>query len=299
MTTTGPTAAGAAYRGSTAVLTTKHGKHDSVAPPLSELLGWTVEVADLDTDVLGTFTGEVPRTRPPLDTAVAKARLGMDATGRPLGLATEGSFTAHPGAPWITVHTEIVVLVDDTRPDADGHPLVVVERRATLDSNAIRHTVTTEDQLTQVLQVIGFPAAGVIIRADGTRDDGGTGDEVVVKGLCDHQELQATLDHLRRRPDTQLIIEADLRAHLNPLRRQVIARAAHGLALRLASPCPACFLPGFGHLHSEPGLPCADCGTPTTETAATVLGCARCPQREHRPVSGTAAAPAYCPLCNP
>lgn len=151
MTTAGTTAAGAAYRGATAVLATKHGKQTAVAPPLADILGLTVTVADVDTDVLGTFTGEIPRTRPPLDTAVAKARMGMDATGCTLGLATEGSFAAHPDAPWLTVHTEIVVLVDDTRPDTDGHPLVVVERRTTLNSNAVRHTVTTDDQLTQAL----------------------------------------------------------------------------------------------------------------------------------------------------
>lgn len=304
MTTTSITAAGAAYRGATAVLATKHGKHELVAPPLSELLGLGVDVADVDTDVLGTFTGEIPRTRPPVDTAVAKARLGMDATGCPLGLATEGSFTAHPDAPWLTVHTEIVVLVDDTRPDTAGHPLVVVERRATLDSDATRHTVTTDDQLTQALLAIGFPDAGVIIRSGAITDEVGTGevgtaDEVIVKGVCDDKRLRLALDRVRRSPGTELIVEADLRAHHNPLRRQVIADAAHGLARRLATPCPDCRLPGFGHLHSEPGLPCADCRTPTTETAATVLGCARCPHREHRPVQQAAASPAHCPLCNP
>lgn len=287
------TAAGAAYRSATAVLSTKHGKHAEVAPPLVDALGMTVIVVDVDTDTLGTFTGEIPRTRPPLDTAVAKARMGMDATGCPLGLATEGSFGPHPDAPWLTVHTELAVLVDDTRPDPNGHPLIVVERSTTLDTNAARHTVTTDDQLTAALHAIGFPDAGVIVRSG--RNDA----EVIVKGVCDRRRLDASLDLIRREPAAELVIEADLRAHLNPARRHVIRATARGLALRLATVCPACRLPGFGRLGTEPGLRCADCRTPTTETAGTVLGCARCPHREHRPVDRAAAAPAHCPQCNP
>lgn len=286
------------YRGRTAVLTTKHGKHSSVAPPLEEVLGLTVTVAEADTDVLGTFTGEIPRTRPPQDTAVTKARLGMDATGCPLGVATEGSFVAHPDAPWITVHTELVVLVDDTRPDPDGQPLIVVERATTLDTNAQRHTVTT-DQLDQTgldhaLNAIGFPDAGVIIRCSGS-----TTDELIVKGICDRHRLDVALDRLRQESSAEITIEADLRAHHNPRRREVITRAARGLATRLATSCPACATPGYGHLHTQPGLPCGECRTPTSQTAASVHGCARCPHREHRPVERTSASPAHCPVCNP
>lgn len=96
------------------MLATRHGKLECIGPPLEEL-GLVVAVIDVDTDVLGTFTGEFPRTSSPLETAIAKARLGMAATGVPLGLASEGSFGPHPAVPWITVDREIVVLVDDRR----------------------------------------------------------------------------------------------------------------------------------------------------------------------------------------
>lgn len=80
-----------------------------------EELGLVVAVIDVDTHVLGTFTGEVPRTSSPLENAIAKARLAMAATGVRLGLASEGSFWAASGRALITVDREIVVLVDDRR----------------------------------------------------------------------------------------------------------------------------------------------------------------------------------------
>lgn len=252
------------------MLATKHGKQTS---------GRTATGGGLGTDGhgrggrhrrAGYLHRRIARTRPPLETAGAKARLGMDATGCRIGLATEGSFVAHPDAWGLTVHTEQLVLVDDTHPDPDGRPLVVVERATTLDTNAQRHTVTTDDQLDQALHAIGFPHAGVILRGTGT---GGT-DQLIVKGVCDRHQLAAALDRLGHGPGTEIVVEADLRAHHNPRRREVIVQAAWGLAQRLTTTCPACGLPGFGHLHTEPGLPCTDCGTPTTETAAAVHGCA-------------------------
>ena len=50
-----------------------------------------VQGVDADTDVLGTFTGDVPRPGSPFETAVAKARIGMGLTGCSLGLASEGT----------------------------------------------------------------------------------------------------------------------------------------------------------------------------------------------------------------
>jgi len=52
--------------------------------------------AGLDTDGLGTFTGEVERPAPPRETALLKARLAIETTGLPRALASEGSFGPHP-----------------------------------------------------------------------------------------------------------------------------------------------------------------------------------------------------------
>jgi len=75
------------------VVGTKHGKHRQIAPAFSAVLGATVTAAaGVDTDRFGTFTGEVPRTLSPRDTAVAKARLAVAVSDIPYGLASEGSY---------------------------------------------------------------------------------------------------------------------------------------------------------------------------------------------------------------
>lgn len=97
-----------------AVLATKHDKLPLVAPPLAAVGVKVTGVAD-NTDQLGTFTEEVRRPGTPLETAVAKARLGMAATGSALGLASEGSIGPHPASPFLTADIEVVVLVDADR----------------------------------------------------------------------------------------------------------------------------------------------------------------------------------------
>lgn len=73
-----------------AVLATRHGKLELIAPALARV-GYALRAVDVDTDALGTFSGEVPRPGPPRDVAVAKARLAMDASGVKVGVASEGT----------------------------------------------------------------------------------------------------------------------------------------------------------------------------------------------------------------
>ena len=66
------------------------GSSDRRWPPLPACR--VVVAAEVDTDRLGTFTGEVERPGPPRETALMKARLGQGATGLPCALASEGAF---------------------------------------------------------------------------------------------------------------------------------------------------------------------------------------------------------------
>jgi hypothetical protein len=68
------------YCGQAAVLTTKHGKDRAIARPFRASLGLVITVKDeIDTDQLGTFTGEIERVGTPREVAIRKARLGMEA----------------------------------------------------------------------------------------------------------------------------------------------------------------------------------------------------------------------------
>ena len=72
-------------------MATKHDKGKLVAQPFKDILDMTVQEVLVDTDVLGTFAGEIERVGTPQETTVKKAQLGIEATGNPYALASEGS----------------------------------------------------------------------------------------------------------------------------------------------------------------------------------------------------------------
>lgn len=102
------------YLGKRAALATMHGKEAVTGPAFRGALGLIVEPPmGIDTDALGTFTGEVPRIGTMRDAAIATARLGMAASGLPIGIASEGSYGPHPRIPSVPSGVELMVLVDD------------------------------------------------------------------------------------------------------------------------------------------------------------------------------------------
>ena len=103
------------YRNQPAILTTKHDKLSLIAPSMQSEVDLEVTDINLDTDQLGTFSGEISRSGSPIETAIAKAKLGIEATGIPIGLASEGSIGPDPQNPFLTSDIEIVVLVDQER----------------------------------------------------------------------------------------------------------------------------------------------------------------------------------------
>ncbi len=268
-----------------------HGKAAAIAPPLARATGLVIEVADgIDTDALGAFTGETPRAGTMLDAAVAKARLGMRAANASIGIASEGSFGPHPALPFIAAATELIVLVDDD--------LGFIARESMLgEETNFAHLTAARggDEVDRFLAAAGFPSHAVVVRPN-------AGAGPLSKGIVERGELDralavaaaASADGLPR-------IETDMRAHMNPTRMAAIARLAERFATRLSQLCPACGAPGFGPSGSEPGLPCADCGTRTGLVKAVTSACARCAHAitEGRKDGLNAASPAQCPECNP
>jgi hypothetical protein len=286
-------AAAGPYAGRVAVLATMHAKHEAIAGPLAERLGLRVTVpADLDTDRLGTFTGEVPRAGTIEETAVAKARLGMAAAGVPLGLASEGSFGPHPAVPFVAAGIELLVLVDDERG--------IVLREQDLDERPCYHHAVAADAdgLEDFLERAAFPGHALIVRPNEPREPG----EGIFKGIREHDALAAAVaEAARRSADARAFVQNDMRAHMNPTRMASLERLAHRFAERAASLCPACAAPGYGAVGVEEGLPCAWCGGPTHLVRHRILGCVACDRVEQvAREDGLAEADAgNCPRCNP
>ena len=270
------------YRGHIAALATQHGKERAIAAPLAATTGIAVTVPDgIDTDALGTFTGEVPRRSSMREAARRKARLGMEATGLPRGIASEGSFGPHPFMPFLAMGRELLVFIDDTR------GIEVVEEAVSEATNFACLDLAPGADLAGFLARVGFPHHALVLR------DG----QEITKGIA----APAELDRLLACCSSTARLETDMRAHLNPTRMAEIGKLATALATRLATPCPACGAPGFGMLRHETGLPCEDCGTPTALVRRRVSGCTLCRHEDHAPRHDgrLAASPAECPECNP
>ena len=275
----------AAYAGRRASLATMHDKLSLVAPPMRGLLGLDVFVATVDTDMFGTFSGEVERTAGPVDTAVAKARFGMSETGCTIGIASEGSIGTAGFLPAVS-DLETVVIVDDE------HGFVLAESCESHDivarSWSVDDGMPTDTDLTHA----GFPEHGLIVRGE-------TNDGPVFKGIHSRTELENAVATCRRATGGPVRLETDLRAHHCPSRRPTVARAARRLAERLAVECPSCRCPGWGRVDVLRGRPCRLCRRPTSGAVAEVFGCARCTHRVTGPCNDSPADPATCGNCNP
>ena len=281
------------YARQRAVLATMHGKEAAIVPAFQERLELTVETPSaIDTDALGTFTGEIPRAGTIREAAIAKARLGMAATGLSIGIASEGSYGPHPHVPFIPGGVELMVLVDDGRG-------IVVSEYLIDDAPVYEHVVAAEiGDLRTFLDHIRFPDHAVIVRPH-EPDDGSV---LIHKGLRTAEALENALETstLRSR-DNRALIQTDMRAHMNPTRMASIGRLARALCDRLATPCPACGAPGYGQIDVETGLPCEWCGAPSIMVRYQIFGCVACEFREMRPRPDgrTHADPGHCPECNP
>lgn len=269
------------YQGKRAVLATQHGKEVAVAPSFLSTLGLEVIVpAVLDTDSLGTFTGEVARSGSMLETALRKARMGITASGLPVAIASEGSFGPHPVIPFLPTGHEVLVFVDVER------GLEIFEECLSAQTNFASLEVVPGTDVDAFLLRVGFPEHALVVRVG----------ETLAKGVTSRSHLMRLLA-----AGAPAYLETDMRAHLNPTRMAAIAKLADRLAKRIAAACPACGAPGFGTIRAERGLPCSNCGAQTQLINRVVAGCALCPHEQGGPrLDGRlTATPAECPECNP
>ena len=282
----------APYTGRVAVLATMHGKEAAFAPVLAERLGLNLIVpGGIDTDALGTFTGEVARPGSIEETATAKAELGLSITGGGLALASEGAYGPRPHLPFLPFGVEVVAWLDRRI------GLTLLERVFD-DQPVFDHVVLGPgEDPGAFLGRIGFPDQKVILRPG----DQPTG-ACVAKGIGSRLKLKEAVKRARRlSPDGKVFVQTDMRAHCNPRRMETLARLARKLASRLLSSCPACDAPGFGRTSFATGLPCSWCGRPTLMIRAETWTCCACEYREERPRGDglQEADPATCPHCNP
>ena len=277
------------FEGRSIVIATKHKKQHAIAPLLEKELGVNCIVPEnLDTDMLGTFCGEIERVLSPIDAAKQKCMLAMELTGTDLAVASEGSFGAHPLLYFLPANDELLVLIDKK------NGLEIAVREVSTKTNYNANEVSSEEDLLAFAQSALFPGHGLILK------DKKEGYTAIAKGIVDAKEL---LETFRQFMPTygSVYVETDMRAHMNPSRMEVIEETTKKLIAKIKTTCPSCQTPGFGIKEATPGLPCENCKAPTKSTLYHVYACQKCSHTHEAyfPNGKQEEDPTYCDRCNP
>lgn len=264
------------------LLVSKHHKERIIAPLLASI-GIQVEVIQhFDTDQFGTFAGEIPRVEGPKVTVKEKCLQGLAHSGQRIGIASEGSFGAHPMIPFVEANEEWLCYIDLDRQ---------IEIYAKSLSTELTHDFISskdKEQLMVFLSKNGFPRQGLVFK-DLTQN------KIIQKGIQDEKTLYKLVSQY-----SNWQIETDLRAHQNPLRQQNIALATQDLIKRLSSLCPKCAYPDFSIKEFSGALDCEWCGQPTSSYRFQVYACHHCQHSaEVMRNDKKAEDPQYCQYCNP
>ena len=270
-------------------LTTKHDKLRFIKPAFDEYVGCELFEVNLDTDQLGTFSGEIERIAPPLETAIQKARLGMKETGLLLGIASEGSVGPDSVVPFIHSNIERLVLVDDEK------GIVITETHRSFDITVATITAAPDQDLTSFLEKADFPNHALIVRPNTQIKSN------CIKGITNYEQLMGAIDiSSQLSPNGFVVIESDLRAMHSPSRQRNIEEVAKLLAKRVSQLCPNCQMPGWGRVGYEKGLNCSECELENPDAIRQEkLGCVKCDHVELGKVIASVLDPAQCNFCNP
>jgi len=277
--------------GATVAIATMHCKEKTIGPILNRWYNVNLVVADdVNTDALGTFTGEIPRFGSMLDAARQKALLAIERTGEFIGIGSEGAFGPHPLIHFLASGLEVIVL-HDARLNHD----VVVQRRTQTNYDSI--TLKPSDDASPFLDRIKFPNHAVIVRPEKTNDP-----SINIKGIKDIRSFNLAIKDLSAlSTNNSVIVQTDMRAHMNPTRMKSIALLTKLLAIRTARLCPECNSPGFGLTDVMRGLPCETCGLPTNRIRAEIHRCTKCNYqllKRERSIN-LRADTVWCNVCNP
>lgn len=277
------------YTDQRVALLTQHGKERVIASVLDVALGCQVErVTGYDTDLLGTFTRDIPRAGTQREAARKKARIGMELAGLPLGVASEGSFGLDPFAGMFPWNVEFLIFIDDCR---EIEVIGVAQGKA----NNAHHLAENWPEVEAFARTVSFPEHYLVLRPEGENDPR------IRKGIASWPELEAGYAWaISQSACGHVFLEVDVRAHANPTRMDNIRLAAVNLAEKLCSQCPICGVPGFWIVERVAGLPCGGCGAPTRETSAEIQGCVKCGHRvTQKRGDQQYADPEHCDSCNP
>lgn len=268
------------------VIATKHKKEQAIGPLLKEAFGMEPIIPeDFDTDVLGTFTGEMERILSPIETAREKCLLALAQCDADIAVGSEGSFGPHPTLYFLPADEEYLVLVDRK------NELEITVKSCSLQTNYASYEMGSEIKLADFLQQVKFPSHGLHVKgAEG----------YIEKGITSENRLNEAILEAVNRFGTYTL-ETDMRAMNNPTRMSVIQELTEKLVEKMNSCCPSCQRPGFSPTDVIKGLLCSCCSLPTKSVKAVIYTCQGCHYTQYIdfPDSKVTEDPMFCDICNP
>jgi hypothetical protein len=277
------------FAGRKLVIATKHQKEKVIGPLVENYLGadWFVN-SSFDTDLLGTFSGEIERKDDPLTTLKNKCLLAMEAANCDLGIANEGSFGHHPTLFFGHADDELVFFIDKK------NDLEIYARELSTETNFGGTEIKSLSEAEEFASKHGFPQHALIVK---NQED----DFVYIrKGINNNTDLDQFVKECLSRYG-MAYLETDMRAMYNPTRMRVIERAAQKLMEKINSKCPECQTHGFSVSEAKPGLRCEWCSSPTESILYHLLTCQKCSfsDKQFYPNGKKFEDPMYCSFCNP
>lgn len=273
----------------TLLIVTKHGKEAVIAPEFEKLFGLkTIVTTNFDTDVFGTFSGEVARKSDPIATAREKCIRAMDIFNYDMAVSSEGSFGIHPSFPFAYTDEEILFFIDKQ------NGLEISAREISTETNFDGKQINTLSELERFADLAQFPSHALILRA--SKEDSNK----IIKGINRWDWLRKEF-HWFMTSQGGAFVETDMRGRFNPSRMKVIQKVTQRLVEKINTRCPHCSALGFGVTGYLTGLPCGLCREPTRAVLAFIYTCQKCTfsfQKEY-PYAVTWEDPAYCDRCNP
>jgi len=271
------------------LIATKHHKEQVIAPIFEKGLGVHCFVPEnYDSDIFGTFSGEVERKNTAVETVRAKCLAAMEEFDCDLGIASEGSFGSHPSIFFAQADDEFIIFIDKK------NDLEIIARELSLETNFYGENISSKEMLLDFANRIRFPSHAIILRC---KPDDLT---AISKGITIMSQLEDTFQHLMNVYGS-VYAETDMRALYNPTRMGVIKVAAQKLLETIKTECPSCKTPGFSVTDMKQGLPCSWCSAPTRSTLSFIYSCKKCSFSSEKmyPHQKITEEPGFCDFCNP
>lgn len=277
------------FEGRKVVIATMHQKEQVIGPALNQAFGMQYCTPEhLNTDQLGTFTGEIERILSPLDAARKKCQMALELSDAEFAIGSEGSFGPHPTFFFSSSDEEYLVL-KERKTD-----LEISVKICSLNTNFGIYSKDSDEKLEEFLHRVKFPSHALIVKNSEYQHS------FIHKGIRAISILTKAMEDCNAQFG-EFFITTDMRAMYNPTRMEVIRELTEKLIDKMRVCCPHCKRPGFGISEVKKGLMCSSCFRPTNSIKIAIFTCSGChyTQINEYPESKKEEDPMYCDYCNP